>query len=123
MTTIPVDTNSMANDGLILASLRRASGPISVGETVEAIDIATGRTLSAYVEAVEGRRATLRINREDIALETPSVAVQRFLWSFVGDNIIGDRHIAVRQNTVQSFSTEALNIHPTVSQNRLATTA
>lgn len=62
MITIPVDTNSMAQDGLVVASTRRVKGTVRVGDKVRVDDSAEGAFFDAVVTAVEERRIYLEID-------------------------------------------------------------
>lgn len=59
---VDVDTNNIVRGGLTLARLLRVVDEINVGDTVLAHDYAEGADFFATVEAVEGKRAYLKLD-------------------------------------------------------------
>lgn len=62
--SIPVDTNSMAHNGLVVTSTRRVKGTVQVGDKVRVDDVAEGASFDAIVAEVEDRRIYLQIDWE-----------------------------------------------------------
>lgn len=62
MIRIPVDTNATARGGLVVASTRRATGPVRVGMVVEAQDIAECESFTARVDDIVGSKVYLRLD-------------------------------------------------------------
>lgn len=59
---VDVDTNNIVRGGLTLARLVRVADEINVGDTVLAHDMAEAADFFATVEAVEGKRAYLKLD-------------------------------------------------------------
>jgi len=78
MITIPVDTNSIAHNGLIVASTRRVKGAVRVGDKVRVDDSAEDASFDAVVAEVEERRIYLQIDWEsefrDVKLQGTKLA-------------------------------------------------
>lgn len=64
MIAIPVDTNSMARNGLVVASTRRVKGIVRVGDKVRADDSAEKASFDAVVADIDDRRIYLEIDWE-----------------------------------------------------------
>lgn len=86
MTTVTVDFNALARDGLVKASRRRADGPVQVGDRVLAVDPDEGMEFDADVVEVdeESGRIYLRVLWEPAPAPSRLTNVPGGGWFFHG---------------------------------------
>lgn len=124
MITIPVDTNSLVRDGLVLASSRRASGPLHVGDTVCAQDVASETEFPAIVRNLDGKRVYLEVNWDGFESPRDVELHGAYLrWSLSAERLDYLSHTKVWQSTIAWTSSFP---HPgagEITQSDLARTA
>jgi hypothetical protein len=80
-TTIRVDLNNATVRGLIRASLKRADGPVAVGDTVTVVDMSDADDcLEATVMDLENGRATLQLSERHRGFAVPADAWRALLF-------------------------------------------
>jgi hypothetical protein len=86
VTTVKVDFNALARDGLVKASRRRADGPVQVGDRVLAVDPDEGMEFDADVVEVDddSGRIYLRVIWEPAHAPSLLTKVVGGGWFFYG---------------------------------------